>query len=773
MKYLYVAILTMIASLYPVFCSGQTQTLELQGKVFDSSSGAVLEGATVFLKKLEKGASANADGFFSIQEIPAGTYTLRVSYVGYRPVERTLTIERDRALDIRLEPSVFKLDDLLVTAGRDSLMESTRSLTIIEKTEMDRRRGQTIGESLQAVPGVVLLKTGPSIAKPVIRGLHSQRILTLNHGIAQEGQQWGGEHAPAIDPFAPDRIEIIKGAAGVEYGIGAMGGVIRVGEEPIQKTGGLYGKAYLNTFTNNLQVASSLKLSGGVGAENGLGWRVQGSLRRAGDSRTPRDVIGNSGFKEANYSAGLNYEHGRFEHDLYYSHFGTELGIYRGSHIGNFTDLVRAIERGRPLVDYDFSYEIQAPKQQITHDLIRYQGEYDLPDAGVLEWQYGFQDNHRQEFDAHKRFNDDPDALKKPAFDLSLFTHTADLKFRHQSIGGLTGTIGLSGIGQTNVRKGSGFLIPNFRAYGGGLFWIENWSNDVLTLEAGARYDYQWRRVFAVESKEIERGDYSFGSLTFVTGFSYRFADTWSISTNLGTAWRPPGVNEQFSNGVHHGTAQFERGNAELDSEKSYNADFTLRKASSRLYGQLSVYYNVINNYIFLRPEAEPVVTIRGSFPYFTYQSVDALLRGIDGSVEYGLLRDVLRLGASVSLVRGDNRSEDEPLLHMPADRLRLSGRYSLPAFGGLQNSFVEAGATLTRKQTRFPENLDYAPPPDGYTLFDIEAGTTVRAGSQTIILSAAINNVLNTTYRDYLSRFRYFIDDIGRNFILKTQFQF
>jgi iron complex outermembrane receptor protein len=757
--------------LLPALSFGQSQNYELRGKVYDSNSEESLSGATVAIKKLNKGAATDANGAFIIQSIPAGEYEIRVSYVGYQSIDTTLDIEKDMVLDFALEPSVFVLKDLLITAGRDSLMESTRSINVIEKAELVSSRGQTIGESLQNVPGVTLLKTGPSIAKPVIRGLHSQRILTLNHGIAQEGQQWGGEHAPEIDPFAADRIEIIKGAAGVEYGIGAIGGVIRVDEESINKKG-VHGEAYLNTFTNNLQAAGSLKLSGGADGIDGLGWRAQGSLRRAGDSRTPRDVIGNSGFKESDYSAGLNYEHGRFEHDLYYSHFGTELGIYRGSHIGNFTDLMRAIERSRPLVDYDFSYEIRAPKQKISHDLIRYKMNYQVPEFGQFELQYGFQDNHRQEFDAHKRFNDDPDALKKPAFDLSLFTHTADLKFRHQPVGKFSGSIGLSGIGQTNVRKGSGFLIPNFRAYGGGVFLIENWSNDVLTLEAGARYDYQWRRVFAVESKGIERGDYTFNSLTFVTGFSYQFADTWSLSSNLGTAWRPPGVNEQFSNGVHHGTAQFERGDAGLSSEKSYNIDVTLRKVSSRFYGQLSTYYNHIDNYIFLRPESEPVVTIRGSFPFFSYESTDALLRGIDGSAEYQLT-NTFRLGALVSIVRGNNRNADEPLIFMPADRFKLSGRYSVPEVGSFQNNFMEAGLSLVREQHRFPANLDYAPPPDGYGLIDIEAGTTIPIGSQKLILSGAVKNALNTVYRDYLSRFRYFIDDTGRNFILKAQLQF
>ena len=773
MKYFIITSITLLISLCIPFSGNAQQTAyKITGTVYEKQTGNPLYGATVVIKEISKGTSTKRDGRFSIAGIPAGDYTLVVTFLGYSPVETTLKVDRNKSIDIYMDESSLSLESIYVQARRDSLTASTRSVSILDNAKLDEQRGQTLGETLASIPGVNLLKTGPTIAKPVIRGLHSQRILLLNHGISQEGQQWGGEHAPEIDPFAPERIEVIRGAAGVEYGIGAIGGVIKVDSEDILKNPGVRGTAYLNTFTNNMQGAGSIKMSGVFEDAPGLGWRVQGSMRRAGDSRTPRDVIGNSGFRELDFAMGVNYEHDSFEHDIYYSHFGTELGIYRGSHIGNFTDLLRAIERGRPLVDYKFSYDINAPKQEISHDLIRYKGTYSLKDAGRLELQYGFQNNHRQEFDAHKRFSDDSEALNKPAFDLTLFSHTTDLKFKHKPVNGFYGTAGITGIAQTNVRSGSGFLIPNFRAYGGGVFLIENWSNDVLTLETGVRYDYQWRRVFAVENKGIEQGDYEFNSLTLVGGAMYKFADTWSVSSNFGTAWRPPGVNEQFSNGVHHGTAQFELGDPNLESEKSYSADLTLRKATSKIYAQLSGYINYIDNYIFLRPEPEPVLTIRGSFPSFSYQSNNSLLRGFDGTIEYQLLRS-LSLGVSASLLWGDNLDLDEPLIFMPSNRYKFTARYNLGSIGWMEDSYFEAGATYVAEQTRFPENLDFAPPPDGYALVDLEFGTRFNIGSQKLVVNLALKNAFDTVYRDYLSRFRYFIDAPGRNLITKVQIPF
>src|SRR5690606_36446266 len=83
------------------------------------------------------------------------------------------------------------------------------------------------------LPGVSMLQTGTMIVKPVINGLHSNRILVLNNGIRQEGQQWGSEHAPEIDPFVAKDFRLIKGAEGVRYGPDAIGGVIITSPSPL------------------------------------------------------------------------------------------------------------------------------------------------------------------------------------------------------------------------------------------------------------------------------------------------------------------------------------------------------------------------------------------------------------------------------------------------------------------------------------------------------------------------------------------------------------
>jgi iron complex outermembrane receptor protein len=770
--------LIIFVAIFPVSLFGgiplsDPKIVRFYGKVIDRETGSPLAGASVIIAELNHGDVTDAKGAFSFEKMKAGQYTVVCQIIGYEKLKAVITLsDKNLKQDFYLTPSPIAMPEVTVTGEKNKagLTESSQSLVVLTPRELDKHRGQTLGETLKEIPGVTVLQTGPSIAKPVIRGLHSQRILVLNAGVAQEGQQWGGEHAPEIDPFAPARVEVLKGAAGVQYGSGAIGGVIRVEPRDLREISGLGGQLALNAFSNNLQGAGSLMLENNVERFPGLAWRIQGSLRKAGDAKTPDYRLRNSAFDERDWSTALGYHRERRGVELYYSHFGTDLGIFRGAHIGNVTDLLRAIERGRPSIENDFSYEVKPPKQDISHNLLSVRSQYEFPKAGRLEMQYGWQQNHRQEFDAHKPFSAEPPTT--PSFDLTLTTYTADLTFQHNPIDNFFGKIGLSGMRQGNVQKGTVFLIPNFRAYNGGIFLIENWVRGAWTLEVGARYDYRWVKVFQLVGGKVDETIHRYSNASGVVGLIYQFAPTWSIGANVGTAWRPPSLNELYSNGVHHGTAQFEIGDSNLNSERSLGIDATLRHIGEKNRAEISVYNNRLRDFIFLFPQPEPTLTIRGAFPTFRYQQADAVIRGFDGAVQHQFT-DFFELGASVAVVRGQNRDTDEPLFQMPADRFRLFANWNVPMPAGITDSHLDVIGTFVRRQTRVPPNADYAEAPAPYALLDLSFGCKLKVAAQSITLDLGIQNLLDTAYRDYLSRYRYFADDPGRGLILRVQVPF
>jgi len=739
--------------------------VSLRGTVTAADTRLALEGATIYIVELQRGTTSDAQGAYVIDGIRPGSYTVMCTMLGYSTHRTAVTMTADVRREFVMTPEAITMSGVTVTeqGGKSGYAASNQSIVMLSPVELSRHRGQTLGQLLENVPGVTLLQTGPAIAKPVVRGIHSQRILVLNAGVPQEGQQWGGEHAPEIDPFAPAQIQVLKGVAGVEYGAGAIGGVISIEPRKLRESTGVAGELTLNGFSNNRQGSGSLILEGAHEFLPGVSWRVQGSMRRAGNSRTPSYWIGNSGFFERDASAAIGYSDERFGTELYVSRFSTELAIYKGSHLGNLDDLLRAISYGRPPADYDFSYAIDAPKQDISHDLWSVRSYYVMPRIGRFELQYGWQSNHRQEYDAHKR------SRGLPNFDLTLTTYSLDVKLKHEPVGDVFGTVGVSGMRQGNVDVGLSFLIPNFRSYKGGAYVLENWSAGALTLNAGARYDHQWTKVYPNAVRGIAETVHEHGKLSGALGAIYEFAPQWTLGMNLGTAWRAPGVNELYSYGVHHGTAQFEIGDARLKTERSLGLDATVKYAGDVARGELSVYNNIMDDFIYLHPSPQPTLTLRGIFPTFIYRQADAVLRGFDASFEVQLT-ERYRMEGSVSVVRGENTSAREPLVQMPADRLRINNHYHIGTTGRVHDAYAEFGGSFVRRQDRVPAGVDYLEPPAGYAVFESAVGADLIVGGAVVRTNVSVKNLFNASYRDYLSRFRYFIDETGRSVILRIQ---
>ncbi len=767
--------------------AGAAQAQTLRGTVTDAVSGAPLPGATVTVAGLDRGAATGADGRFELAGLPARALEITVTFVGFAPATRAADLSRgDAALDVALVPAEQNLDEVRVEAdaAREALTRDVRAVARLDAADLEETRGQTLAESLERIPGVTTLSTGPSIAKPVVRGLHSERLVVLNNGVPQEGQQWGGEHAPEIDPFAPAEIEVVKGAAGVEYGAGAIGGVIRIEERALPETPGVAGRASLNAFSNSGQGAASAYLEGASAVVPGFAWRAQGSFRRAGDARTPDFVVRNSAFREASGQLALGYRTGALALEGHLRRFDTELGIYRGSHFGNARNLEAIIARGGPDPDWDyrFSYRIEAPKQTVTHDVGQLGAALALPRGDRLEVRYGLQRNVRQEYDSHRPYNDSLEALgQRPAFDLTLVTNTLDARLHHAPragglLGRVFGVVGLSGMNQANENGASGYLIPDFRALSGGAFAHETWAaTDRLSLDAGLRLDYRWMRAFPYHRarRQFDRRIHAYASASAALGALYQLGPAWSVAVNAGSAWRPPGVNELYSDGVHHGTARFERGNSALEAERSLDLSATLRHESARVSAEASAYANHIGGFIYALEAPAPSVTIRGTFPAFDYTQDDVRLAGLDADLTVRP-SGWLDLGASVSVLRADNLSRGGPLYAMPADRARLRARLHTDRLGRFGQPYVEAEGSFVRQQDRLqPGAYEPAAPPPGYALAGLRLGAELLVSGQPLTVSVGVENLLGVRYRDYLSRFRYFIDEPGRNVVLRVSMPF
>ena len=740
------------------------------GVVVDSVSGTPLVSAHVHFVDQDRHFVTTEGGRFLILDAHGDSVTLAIDLIGYRTTQWRVAVSNE-ALVFPMVREAVDMGGIEVeaeAAQRRADLSTPVSSTRMTEDEVIRERGQTLGATLRDVEGVAVIQYGPSIAKPVVRGLHSQRIVVANGGVRQEGQQWGGEHAPEIDVFGVHEIEVVRGPGSVLYGSDALGGVLRVEPAAPPFGSGLGGEYVMNGFSNNRQVAGSAMVEHGqirLPLLGEAGGRLRASLRKSGDASTPDYNLGNTGFTELNVSAALGVVRpwGGVEAD--YSRFNTDIGLFSGAHVGNFEDLMRAMEQGP--APTEFTYAIDSPKQDVVHHAVRLTGHGHVEGVGVVRGVYGFQLNKRREFDSHGPLAN----RETPAFGLDLYTHSLETMLEHDPLGRFRGTVGISASRQGNLSKGKGFLIPQYRSYTGAVFASEEADVGRVTLSGGLRYEYRWQKVFEFADvgidvpEEIRSYDGFSGSL----GVSVPFLDDWSLGGSLGRAWRAPNVNERFSQGVHHGTAQYEIGDRTLDSERTWNTDLTLRRVGDRLDIQVSAYRNAIDNYIYLEPR-EPIQTIRGAFPAFNFRQVDASISGAEASLT---ARPVPRLqvAGGASILRGSERTSGEPLYDMPADRIRGSIRALLPSSSWAVEPYIEIGLTAVREQTRVPEGTIYALPTDGYQLLHAELGaTSLNVWGRHVDATLEVQNLLDATYRDYLSRYKLFVDDPGRDVVFRLR---
>jgi iron complex outermembrane receptor protein len=154
-------------------------------------------------------------------------------------------------------------------------------------------------------------------------------------------------------------------------------------------------------------------------------------------------------------------------------------------------------------------------------------------------------------------------------------------------------------------------------------------------------------------------------------------------------------------------------------------------------------------------------VLIRGTFPRFTTQSVDALFYGADGGIEVAPI-PALELGAQASLVRAKNVKDGSYLVFVPADHYRGSVTYHAPDLGSFKSSFATVSGTYVARQHRYDPTADFVAPPPAYFLLGAELGTKTQLADQTVRFAVQGSNLTNSRYRDYTSLMRYFADEPG-----------
>ncbi len=776
--------------LFSAFAHGQC-ILTVRGKVNDADTRTPLAGATVTVVELKKTFLTDSQGNYSISGICPGDYTLRITHADCQALDFHFHLKEDLVKTFQLSHAENLLKEVVVVGAATVRPEGMTGE--LKGKELAATRGLSLGESLQRITGVTVLQTGNNIYKPVIQGLHSSRVLILNNGIRQEGQQWGSEHAPEIDPYVANRLTVIKGAASVRYGGDAIGGVVLVEPRLLQYKKAVQGEVNLAAFSNNRQGVLSALFEGGFDQKEETSWRIQGTIKRGGNARTPDYWLKNSGVEEMNMSAAAGWRKNNKNVELFYSIFNTRIGIFSGAHIGNLTDLENLIRTTVP-PDYirneEFSYVIDRPSQAVQHHLLKIKAFTEDLGKSRISLTFSSQLNIRKEFDITRSASD------LPQLQLNLQTHMADLVWEHFAGKKIKGSMGVNAMYQDNFINYR-YFVPNYQSVDLGLWLAERYQHEKWQVELGLRFDN--RNRFNIKDNDKQPFDILMGNMLVAgepygkrnfSGLSgtgvvaYKFNENLRTSFTASSAWRAPQVNELFSNGLHHGAARIERGDAKLNLERAYSILGTVIFSNEKWEAEFGVYNKEIMDFIYLKPAYPALLTIRGAFPAFDYAQTHASLSGMDVRLAYRFTNH-FQTHVKASVLRAHDKTAKTWLIQMPSDRYEADLEYSFIDGKLLKQSSVKLGIQHVTRQIHIPPTgnikvtdllgntkmqSDYMLPPDAYTLFNLEAATGIDLPMRRIDLVFSITNLFDIAYRDYMNAFRYFALDRGRNISLKIK---
>ncbi|AZQ58236.1 TonB-dependent receptor [Maribacter sp. MJ134] len=798
MKY---SILLFIAFAFGNTLMAQECSSILIGEIVDFHDNSPLSGATVTITGTSKQLISSAEGKFTFKDVCNGVIELEVSHPDCKSQFKTVRIKGDTYEKIRLEHHLEELDEVKVTGTADNVTTSAQE-DRLRLEDVEKFSGASLGDALKTMTGVSSLNTGANIVKPVIQGLNGSRILILNNNVRMQDMEWGEEHAPNVDINANQNISIIKGAAALEYGGDAIGGVIIMNPLAVIRSDSLYGKTQMNLFSNGRggNLTSTLVKS----YKSGLYIKGQGSYKRLGDLEAPDYLLSNTGIQEK----GIAFTIGKRDFvqgwEAYYSLFDSDIGILRASHIGNVDDLIEAINSEEPSIINNFSYDIIRPNQEVTHHLgkLNYYRRFE----GLGKWsvQYDFQRNRRLEYDV--RVGDD---ANKASIDLRLTTHSLSTDIKIDSNKDVDLKIGLLGRYQSNFANpatGVRRLIPDYDKYDFGIFSIAEYEiNPQITFDAGLRYDFtrinakkfyrtsRWEeRGYDVDFDDLVIDDlgtqlltnpiFDYHNVSATGGLKYNFRSNDLVRLNYSFSQRAPNPSELFSDGLHHSAARIELGDLRIKSESASKISVSLEKTGNNWGYTIAPFLNSINDFIILEP-TEVEFTIRGAFPVWSYRQTNAQLLGIDAAI-YSKWSSAIRTDHKFSWVRGTDRETDIPLINIPAANLSNVISY---INSKLKNLNISLESQYVFEQQRFPPNIQvFSPqqqqevalnintPPEAYHLLalDIETSFTITNDND-FKIGLRATNLLNTNYRDYLNRQRYFVDDLGRNISLRLIYNY
>ena len=491
-----------------------------------------------------------------------------------------------------------------------------------------------------------------------------------------------------------------------------------------------------------------------------------------------------------------------FDIKLYYNYVDLDLALLRSSIFHSGNAISKALSSDVPLFIRPFSYDINEPNQVVKHHLAKASINWWYKENEKVSLIIGRQLNKRKEFDVRRN-------AEKPIINLDLISTDLMLEWDHSFSENVEGLMGLHFFNQDNDNNpgtGTTPFIPNYNTNRYSFYLVEGLKLGENFFEFGVRIDNENYNVRGREtSQRIFRDEHTLSNITFSLGYENEFSENFSFKSNLGSAWRTPNMAELYSFGSHGFKNSFgllryyynddnkiRTNRVTLMSESLTSSEKSLKFinefdfTSDKNKIKLTLFSNYILNYVFERPIGI-YGTVRGPMPYFIFDQNDVLFVGSDLTVKKEFTK---KFNSSITLnyLWSKNLENNGNLINQPPVRIENNLIWKTNNFWKINFSEISLSPSYSFKQSQAPitispEDLingvvnitpetnifDFKDAPDGYFLLDFSWRLKLNDFSASI----NVNNVLNTSYRNYLNSMRYFADEIGRNFIINFSYTF
>ena len=746
MKTILQILLMLVCVCVPASAETTINKVVLNGRVTDAIDGQPVVGASIYFPQLKQGTVTNAEGNYTLKDLPAVKTTIQITYVGHLTIIQSIDLRTTTKADFVLQENNAMLKEVVVTGltGSTRADHSPAPISVVSPRVLQATPSTNIIDAVAHQPGVSQITTGGGISKPVIRGLGYNRIVTVNDGIRQEGQHWGDEHGIEVDAQSVHSVEILKGPATLMYGSDAMAGVLVLHEAPVLPQGTMALNVGSEYQTNNHLFDYTVDFAGN---QKGLVWNWRWSEKDAGEYKNKEDGrVPGSQFHERALTGMFGINRGWGYSHLKLSYYHIKPGLVEGER-NEDTGLLEPSEAFQKIDHY---------KAVLDNSF--------LLGNGSLKAVIGYQQNRRREFE-------EADEL---GLDFRLHTINYDVHYLQAADTDWQYAAGISGMWQHSENLGQEYLIPSYRLFDVGAFASVTRQFDNLTLSGGLRYDIRHLHSYEQEDDgELRFTDFTrnFSGLTGSIGAIYNITPKLNMRLNLSRGFRAPNLSELGSNGEHEGTFRYEIGNSQLSPENSWQLDLGLDYSSEIISTQLSLFANHIDNYIFLER-----LTSANKENLHQYKQGTARLLGFEAMVDIHPI-EPLHFENSFSYVnaRQLNQPEDSRWLPFtPAPRWNSDLRFDIIRDGRtLTNTFVSLGLECYLRQNNAHTAYGTETATPSYTLLNITAGTDIRWHNRTVAsVYLSGTNLTNRAYQSHLSRLKYAdgpgICNMGRSFGIK-----